>query len=164
MLKGYLNCKDISKLLLGYIHFELNKKTMTRVAMHLRNCPVCMEKYTKIQKRKKELKQKMRKIENRLRMEMEISEYIDNEAGEDLIFNVEGMLLCDEEYKRTLIENEEIKRILKNGLIQITESKKPDNTIKIIAKMKAENRKKKKLSENITRLFAPLHHVFAKFV
>lgn len=95
---------------------------------------------------------------------MEISEYIDNEAGEDLIFNVEGMLLCDEEYKRTLIENEEIKRILKNGLIQITESKKPDNTIKIIAKMKAENRKKKKLSENITRLFAPLRHVFAKFV
>ncbi len=163
MLKGCLKCSEINKLLLSYIHFELNKKMMTRVAIHLRNCPNCMEKYTKIQKRKKDLKLKMREIEKQLRMEREISQYLDNEATDDLIFNVEGMVLCDENYKKALIEGEEIKRILKNSYNKISELKNPKIAKKIIAKIRVKKFKLLKFKNYFIRLFEHSRHAIAKF-
>lgn len=160
MLKGYLKCSDISKMLLSYIHFELSKREMSKVAIHLRNCPQCMEKYTKIQRRKKELKQKMRDIEKSLRMQMEISSYIDNEASEDTIFIVEGMLVSDKNYKTELIKNEELRRIMLESRKLFMENIRPKETIKILAKLK----KKKESKIKFIRLFEPLRHAFAKFV
>ena len=32
MLKGYYKCSEINKMLLRYIHFDLSKNDMTRVA------------------------------------------------------------------------------------------------------------------------------------
>lgn len=162
MLKGYLKCSDINKMLLGYIHFELSKKDMSKVAVHLRNCPNCMEKYTRIQRRKKELKQKMLEIEKTLRMQNEISSYIDNEASEDLIFILEGMLLASEEYKKELIQSEELRRLMLESRKKLAEGIKAKETIKIIAKIK--NRKRKSLKNGFIQLFEPLHRVFAKFV
>lgn len=160
MLKGCLKCSDINKMLLSYIHFELSKREMSRVAIHLRNCPICMEKYTKIQKRKKELRQKMHNIEKNLRMQMEISSYIDNEASEDTVFIVEGMLVSDENYKRELIKNEELRRIMLESRKLFMENIKPERTIKILARIK----KRKELKIKFTRLFEPLRHAIAKFV
>ena len=131
--------------------------------MDFRNCPNCMEKYTKIQKRKKDLKLKMRVIEKQLRMEREISQYLDNEATDDLIFNVEGMVLCDENYKKALIEGEEIKRILKNSYNKISELKNPKIAKKIIAKIRVKKFKLLKIKNYFIRLFEHSRHVIAKF-
>lgn len=45
MLKGNLTCEDISRLIIPYIDDKLSANKRNRVALHLRNCPFCMEKY-----------------------------------------------------------------------------------------------------------------------
>lgn len=164
MLKGCLKCSDINKMLLRYIHFELPKKDMSKVALHLRNCPVCMEKYATIQRRKKELKQKMANIEKDLRMQNEISSYIDNEASTNTIFIVEGMLLCDEKYRKELIENERLREILQKSKKELIKNLRPKQTFKLLAKNKLRNKKLKKFLGAILPLFQYLHHVIVKSV
>lgn len=159
MLKGYYKCSEINKMLLRYIHFDLSKNDMTRVARHLRNCPKCMEKYSRIQNRKKELKEKMYKIEKNLRMQSEISSYIDNESDERQKFITEGMLLVDENYKRELFANEEISRLLKQCSRELKRKRIPLITEEIIEKMKKEQRRD---MNPIAQLFQLLHHVLAK--
>ena len=105
----------------------------------------------------------MRVIEKQLRMEREISQYLDNEATDDLIFNVEGMVLCDENYKKALIEGEEIKRILKNSYNKISELKNPKIAKKIIAKIRVKKFKLLKIKNYFIRLFEHSRHVIAKF-
>ncbi len=162
MLKGYLKCTETDKLILPYINFELSKKNMSRVAIHLRNCPNCMEKYSKIQRRKKELKGKMYEIEKTLRMENEISSYIDNEAGDEIIFIVEGMILCDSEYKKELLENEKLRQYMQSAKEFIKNETKTTISSEIIAKIRKKEIKKIKLIKRITRFFQPIRHVFAK--
>lgn len=113
MLTGNLKCTEINKLFLRYISFDLSKNDMARVAIHLRNCPNCMDKYTKIQKRKRDLKRKMYKIEKLLRMQEEVSTFYDKEGGKDLNLIVGGMLAVDEKYKKELEDNEKLSKILK---------------------------------------------------
>ncbi len=162
MLKGYLKCTETDKLILPYINFELSKKNMSRVAIHLRNCPNCMEKYSKIQRRKKELKGKMYEIEKTLRMENEISSYMDNEAGDEIIFIVEGMILCDSEYKKELLENEKLRQYMQSAKEFIKNETKTTISSEIIAKIRKKEIEKIKLIKRITRFFQPIRHVFAK--
>lgn len=61
MLKGYLNCKDISKLLLGYIHFELNKKNHDARCHAFKKLPRVHGKIHKNSKKKKRIKAKNEK-------------------------------------------------------------------------------------------------------
>lgn len=161
MLKGNLNCKDINKLLLGYIRFELPKKEMSKVALHLRNCPLCMEKYTKIQRRKKELQEKMLIIEKELRMQSELSCYIDNEASEDIVFIVEGMLLSDKKYKNEIIEYEKIRNYLIFLKEEIKNNYTENNATKIIAKLK--HKKENPITKLVFQPFRYLFHELLRF-
>ena len=80
MLKGYLNCDEISELILKYIEDKLPSKKAQRVALHLRNCPVCMEKYGMIKKMLDNLKEKRNKeLKNFKRFEL-INAYCDREV------------------------------------------------------------------------------------
>lgn len=157
MLTGNLKCCDVSKLFLRYIHYDLNKKDIARVALHLRNCPNCMEKYIKIQKRKKELKKKMYKIEKFLRMQEEVSVYYDNEGDKDTNLIVEGMLIADEKYKTELENNERLSRILKSCKREIKNKCTEDITSKII--QEHFSKKNTKLTQ---RLFQFLHRALLK--
>ena len=136
MLKGYIKCTEIRKLLLRYIHFDLRKKEMEQVAIHLRNCPICMEKYSILQKREKSLKNKMYKIEKTLRMQDEISSYMDNECNENQKFIIEGKLLTDKKYKKELIECETTRRILSESRKRIKENRLTFLADKIIEDIK----------------------------
>ena len=123
-----------------------------------------MEKYTEIQKRKKMLKEKFAKIENQTRRQIEISSYIDKEANEDLIFIIEGMLLSDEDYKKELIETEEIKRLLFESKKLLKERITPKETYKLIAKIKNKKKIRTRIIKKLTLLFQPLLRAFAKSV
>ena len=156
MLKGYIKCSEIRKLLLRYIHFDLRKKEMEQVAIHLRNCPICMEKYSNLQKREKNLKNKMYKIEKTLRMQDEISNYIDNECSENERFQMEGKLLTDKKYKKQLIEYEEVRRILSESRKRIKENRTTYLADKIIEDIK----NKKLYSGNLILQFQQKLHEF----
>ncbi len=162
MLKGYIKCNDIDKLLLSYIHFELTKKEQAKVALHLRNCPVCMEKYTKIQKRKRELKFRMREIEKEIRMQNELSSYMDNEANEDVIFIVEGMLLCDEKYKKELFLYEKLRRYLTASKKIVQQNAPIVYARKITAKIRLREMKLKRIKNFFSRQVLFPRHGFAK--
>ncbi len=164
ILKGFIDCKDMGKLILEYINYELSRNVMRKVAMHLRNCPNCMKKYNEISKRKDELKKILPDIEKRLRMERELSCYADKEAGESTIFIVETMLLCDIEYKKELIKNEKLSKIIKKAKTALNKQIKADKTEKIIQDIKNKNRKKRRIKIKLIRLFQPLHRAFLKFV
>ena len=158
MLKGYIKCTEIRKLLLRYIHFDLRKREMEQVALHLRNCPNCMEKYSGLQKREKTLKNKMYRIEKTLRMQDEISSYMDDECSENEKFSIEGKLLTDKKYRKELIENETVKRLLSESKRRISESRKTIITDKIINDIK----NKKICIKNFIQKFQQKLHEFLK--
>ena len=136
MLTGNLDCKNLKKLMLNYINFELSKKDMERVSQHLRNCPSCMEKYSKMQKRKRELKSKFKAIEKTIHMENQISSYIDFELCEEERFLLEGTILINKEYKETLMSYEEINRILNRAKREVARHYTCTLTEKILNKIK----------------------------
>lgn len=155
MLNGNLNCKDTQKLLLQYIHFNLNRKDMGRIATHLRNCPKCFNQYSKLQKRKKELLRKMHNIEEKLRIQNQVSEHYDNECSEELNLALEIMLKRNEAYKIELLKNQKITELLKKFKEKIETDKK-----EYITKQAFEKIKMKKYP--ILLFLQPLRHVLLK--
>lgn len=135
ILKGDIECEDMGKFLLPYINFGLNKKLTARVAIHLRNCPCCMEKYSDLQKRKKYLKKRYIETVNKLRCQNDISCYTDSEYTEKAKFATEMMIQSSLEYKKELIENKELKNMLKEAKRRIQNEMLPKNAIKIIAQI-----------------------------
>ena len=93
MLLGNIKCEDVKNVLIKYINFEMTKNDMLRVAKHIRNCPDCKEKYMTLQNKKKKLKIKFEKIQKRIKIEEEISAYMDNEIDETERLRMEGMIL-----------------------------------------------------------------------
>ncbi len=160
MLKGNLKCSEINKLLIRYINFDLNKKDSLRVAIHLRNCPKCMEKYSSILKRKNELKKIFIEIEKKIRMQNEISSYIDMECGDDSRFIIEAMLICDEDYKKEFEEVNNLKNMFKITESEILNSKKTNYTQKILAKERYSNYEKIKL---VNKLIPFMPYIKQKF-
>lgn len=153
MLKGYLDCTEINKLLISYINFNLNKKDMAKIATHLRNCPKCMEKYSTHIKRKKELNEKMHKIQKALRMQMEISSYLDKEASDNISKIVEIMIESDNKYKKELMAYASIGQNLKQIKSELRNNSKPKETYKIIAKLK---NKEKRINTFFKLMFQPV--------
>lgn len=164
MLKGEIKCSDIGKLIIKYINFDLNKKDTLRVAIHLRNCPKCMEKYTLTLKRKNELKKIFIEIEKKLRMQNEISEYMDNECEEESRFIIEAMLTCDNDYKKEFEDNLKLKNLLRQASNGIIENKKIKTAQKIIAKRRLEKYETEKFIYKTIPLFQHLRRAFAKYV
>lgn len=164
MLNGNLKCSEIKKYLIRYINFDLKRSDMARVAIHLRNCPKCMEKYSTILKRKNELRKVFIEIEKKIRMQNEISSYVDFECEENSRFIVETMLICDDEYKKELKEINSLKNVFKKAEGEILKTKKNNFTQKILARERLIASEKRKILNKFIPLFPHLRHVFAKFV
>ena len=65
MLKGNLTCTIVGKLLTHYVEDNLDKKYKEMVSIHLRNCPMCMEKYSVVKRLFNEAEKKRRLIKER---------------------------------------------------------------------------------------------------
>ena len=111
---------------------------MERIAEHLRNCPNCMEKYSTIQKRRRSLKNKLKSIENTLRMENQISSYIDYETREEERFLIEGTILASKKYKETLLKYEKLSGLLVQARRSTARKHKCINTEIVLQKIKTK--------------------------
>ncbi len=65
MLKGNLTCTAVGKLLTHYVEDNLDKKCKEMVSIHLRNCPLCMEKYSVVKKLFNEAEKKRKLIKEK---------------------------------------------------------------------------------------------------
>ena len=92
MLKGNLTCEDISKLILPYIDDKLSQSTKNRVALHLRNCPFCMEKYRVIKTLFESVRQKEILRMKKFRQFRLLSAFCDNEVSKDMSDKIQGTL------------------------------------------------------------------------
>ena len=97
MLKGNLTCEDISRLLLPYIDDKLSENKRNRVAIHLRNCPFCMEKYRIIKSLFDKIQQRNIQRAKKFQQYALLSAYCDNEVSETMKDNIEASLAlsCD---------------------------------------------------------------------
>lgn len=123
-----------------------------------------MEKYSVILKRKNELRKVFIEIEKKLRMQNEISSYIDNECDKESKFITEAMIICDEDYKNELISMNLIREKIERTKEKIIDNKKTNYTQKIIAKERQKKFERIKILKKIIRFFPRLRREFAKFV
>lgn len=112
MLKGNLTCEDISRLILPYIDDKLSSERRNRVALHLRNCPFCMEKYRIIKSLFDSIKQRNVQRTKKFQQYRLLSAYCDKEVSEKTKENIEASLAlsCDLVHKTLKINN--LKKLL----------------------------------------------------
>lgn len=136
MLKGNLTCTIIGKLLTHYVEDNLDDKCKNMVSIHLRNCPLCMEKYTVVKKLFMEAEKKRKLIKEKEKMYEEISTYLDGEMTEKEIADFEQKLSKKPEYEETLIQTMNLKKTLNNSFYKTKHNLKTDAAAKTIEKLK----------------------------
>ncbi len=112
MLKGNLTCEDISKMLLAYIEEKLNKKQKDNVALHLRNCPFCMEKYRIIKKILDSTKEKKIQRARKFQQYKLLSAYCDNEVSLQTKENIEASLSLSCNLVHKVVKINSLRKIL----------------------------------------------------
>lgn len=115
MLKGNLTCTIVGKILTHYVEDNLDKKCREMVSIHLRNCPMCMEKYSVVKKLFNEAEKKRRLIREKETMYEEISLYIDGEMDKEKINDFESILSKRKDYEEALLNISKLKRTLNNS-------------------------------------------------
>ncbi len=139
MLKGNLTCEDISRLIIPYIDDKLSANKRNRVALHLRNCPFCMEKYRIIKSLFDSIKNKHLERAKKFRQYRLLSAYCDNEVSQYTKDKIESSLAlsCDL-VQRTLKINS-----LRKALNQTFEAKFANLELglekKVIERLKNDN-------------------------
>lgn len=112
MLKGNLTCEDISRLILPYIDDKLGQGKRNRVALHLRNCPFCMEKYRIIKSLFDTIKQKNIQRAKKFQQYRLLSAYCDNEVSKSTRENIEASLALSCELVHRTLKINALKKIL----------------------------------------------------
>ncbi len=136
MLKGNLTCTIISKLLTHYVEDNLDDKCKNMVSIHLRNCPMCMEKYTVVKKLFMEAEKKRKLIKEKEKMQEEISAYLDGEMSEQEIADFEQKLSKKEGYEDALIQTMNLKKTLNNSFYKTKYNLKTDIAAKTMQQLK----------------------------
>jgi len=136
MLKGNLTCTIVGKLLTHYVEDNLEKKCKEMVSIHLRNCPLCMEKYTVVKKLFNEAERKRKLIKEREIMYEEISLYLDGEMDKTRIDDFESILLKRKEYEEALLNISKLKRVLNNSFYKTKYTINTDIAGKVIERLK----------------------------
>ena len=149
MLKGNLTCTIVGKLLTHYVEDNLDKKYKEMVSIHLRNCPMCMEKYSVVKRLFNEAEKKRRLIKEREVMYEEISLYLDGEMDKSRINDFESILAKRKEYEEALLNISKLKRMLNNSFYK---TKYTINTDDISEKV-MEQLKTSVLRNSIRRFF-----------
>ncbi len=140
MLKGNLTCNIVNKLLTFFVEDNMDKKCKDMISTHLRNCPLCMEKYTVVKKLYNEAERKRKLIKKQETMQEEISEYLDGEMSEKDIVHFEQKLSKEPQYEQTLIETMKLKRILNNSFYKVKYNLNMDITSGAIEKLKNKSK------------------------
>ncbi len=112
MLKGNLTCENISRLILPYIDDKLTENQRNRVAIHLRNCPFCMEKYRIIKSLFDKIKQKNIQRAKKFQQYKLLSAYCDNEVSENTKDNIEASLALSCELTQKAIKINNLKKLM----------------------------------------------------
>lgn len=115
MLKGNLTCTIVGKLLTHYVEDNLDRKCKEMVSVHLRNCPLCMEKYSVVKRLFNEAEKKRKLIRERETMYEEISLYLDGEMEKSKIVDFEAKLSKRKDYEEGLLNISKLKRTLNNS-------------------------------------------------
>lgn len=136
MLKGNLTCENINKLLTHYVEDNLDKKCKEMVSVHLRNCPICMEKYSVVKKLFMEAEKKRKLIKERENMHEEISAYLDGEMEENELLKFEEKLSKNKDYEETLLNITKVRKILNNSFYKMQYNLQIDLSKKVMEKFK----------------------------
>ncbi len=148
MLKGNLTCEDISRLILPYIDDKLNEDKRNRVALHLRNCPFCMEKYRIIKSLFDTIKQKNIQRAKKFQQYKLLSAYCDNEVSQNTKDNIEASLALSCDLVHRVLKINTLKKILND-----TFEKKFENIELNLEKKVVERLKSQSIASRIKKFF-----------
>lgn len=148
MLKGNLTCEDISRLILPYIDDKLNEDKRNRVALHLRNCPFCMEKYRIIKSLFDTIKQKNIQRAKKFQQYKLLSAYCDNEVLQNTKDNIEASLALSCDLVHRVLKINTLKKILND-----TFEKKFENIELNLEKKVIERFKSQSIASRIKKFF-----------
>ena len=151
MLKGNLTCEDISRLILPYIDDKLNEDKRNRVALHLRNCPFCMEKYRIIKSLFDTIKQKNIQRAKKFQQYKLLSAYCDNEVSQNTKDNIEASLALSCDLVHRVLKINTLKKILND-----TFEKKFENIELNLEKKVIERLKSQSIASRIKKFFLKL--------
>ena len=139
MLKGNLTCEDISRLILPYIDDKLNQNKRNRVALHLRNCRFCMEKYRIIKSLFDSIKQRNIQRAKKFQQYRLLSAYCDNEVSANTKENIEASLALSCELVQRTLKINALRKVLNYTFEQKFSSLDLKLEKKIIERLKNDN-------------------------
>lgn len=139
MLKGNLTCEDISRLILPYIDDKLNEDKRNRVALHLRNCPFCMEKYRIIKSLFDTIKQKNIQRAKKFQQYKLLSAYCDNEVLQNTKDNIEASLALSCDLVHRVLKINTLKKILNDTFEKKFENIELNLEKKVIERLKSQS-------------------------
>lgn len=139
MLKGNLTCEDISRLILPYIDDKLNEDKRNRVALHLRNCPFCMEKYRIIKSFFDTIKQKNIQRAKKFQQYKLLSAYCDNEVSQNTKDNIEASLALSCDLVHRALKINTLKKILNDTFEKKFENIELNLEKKVIERLKSQS-------------------------
>lgn len=139
MLKGNLTCEDISRLILPYIDDKLNEDKRNRVALHLRNCPFCMEKYRIIKSLFDTIKQKNIQRAKKFQQYKLLSAYCDNEVSQNAKDNIEASLALSCDLVHRALKINTLKKILNDTFEKKFENIELNLEKKVIERLKSQS-------------------------
>ena len=139
MLKGNLTCENISRLILPYIDDKLSDSQRNRVALHLRNCPFCMEKYRIIKSLFDKMKQKNIQRAKKFQQYCLLSAYCDNEVSDNTRDNIEASLALSCELVQRTLKINTLKKLLNTTFERQFENLNLNLEKKVIERYKNES-------------------------
>ena len=139
MLKGNLTCEDISRLILPYIDDKLNEDKRNRVALHLRNCPFCMEKYRIIKSLFDTIKQKNIQRAKKFQQYKLLSAYCDNEVSQNTKDNIEASLALSCDLVHRVLKINTLKKMLNDTFEKKFENIELNLEKKVIERLKSQS-------------------------
>ncbi len=139
MLKGNLTCTIVGKLLTHYVEDNLDKKCKDMMSIHLRNCPICMEKYTVVKKLFNEAEKKRKLIKEKEVMYEEISLYIDGEMDKNRLDDFESILAKRKDYEISLVNISKLKRMLNNSFYKTKYNIKTNAAENVMERLKTDS-------------------------
>lgn len=139
MLKGNLTCEDISRLILPYIDDKLNEDKRNRVALHLRNCPFCMEKYRIIKSLFDTIKQKNIQRAKKFQQYKLLNAYCDNEVSQNTKDNIEASLALSCDLVHRVLKINTLKKILNDTFEKKFENIELNLEKKVIERLKSQS-------------------------
>lgn len=139
MLKGNLTCEDISRLILPYIDDKLSQDKRNRVALHLRNCPFCMEKYRIIKSLFDTIKQKNIQRAKKFQQYKLLSAYCDNEVSQNTKDNIEASLALSCDLVHRVLKINTLKKILNDTFEKKFENIELNLEKKVIERLKSQS-------------------------